>query len=142
MDELGFLGRYPQGVELPLVVQCVDAGAAAWPDAAPVVTFTDPTGAVVLNRVMGADLQGVRLGTFRLPQFLGTPFATTGPYRVTARYTDASGNARVLCGSFRLLPGGDRDGAVVSMRAVRRPNANYLVYQTDGGRLARGRNPR
>lgn len=142
MDELGFLGRYPQGVELPVIVQCETAGAAAWPDVAPVVTFTAPDGTVVLNRVMGADLQGVRLGTFRLPQFLGTPFATTGPYRVVARYKDGAGNPRVLVGHFRLLAGGNRDGAVVSMRAVRRPNANYLVYQTDSGKLVRGRNPR
>lgn len=143
VDDLGFLGRYPQGVEIPLVVACDDGGLApAWPDAAPVVTFYRPDGAAVLSRVMAADQQGVVEGVFRLPQFLGTPFAVTGPYRVVARYADASGRARALAGSFRLLAGGDRDGAVVSLRAVRRPNANYLVYQTDGGRLVRGRNPR
>lgn len=143
VDELGFLGRYPQGVEIPLVVACDDGGLApAWPDAAPVVTFYKPDGTAALSRVMAADQQGVMEGVFRLPQFLGTPFTPAGPWRVVARYADASGRARVLAGTFVLLAGGDRDGAVISMRAVRRPNANYLVYQTDGGHLARGRNPR
>ena len=143
VDDLGFLGRYQQGVEIPLVVTCDDGGEEpAWPDLAPVVTFHKPDGSVALSRVMAADLQGVAVGTFRLPQFLGSEFSATGPYRVVVRYTDASGRARVLPGHFRVLAGGDADGAVVSMRAVRRPDANYLIFQTDGGRLVRGRNPR
>lgn len=143
VDTLGYLGRYRQGEELLLVVPCDDGGAApAWPDVAPTVTFHKPDGTVALHRVMAADLQGVTDGVFRLPQFLNSQFSTTGAYRAVVRYEDASDRARVLVGHFRVLGGGDTDGAVVSMRPVRRPDANYLVYQTDGGILARGRNPR
>ena len=143
VDDLGFLGRYQQGQEILLVVACDDGGGEpAWPDVAPTVTFHKPDGSVVFSRVMAADLQGVAEGVFRLPQFLNSEFSATGPYRVVVRYTDESGRARVLPGHFRLLAGGDADGAVVSMRAVRRPDANYLIFQTDGGRLVRGRNPR
>ena len=142
-DELGYLGRYQQGEELPLVVQCDTAGAAAsWPLVAPVVSVFNPAGTLVLTRVLAADLQGVTVGLFRLPQFLGADFSTAGTYRLAVRYKDAGSNPRTLCGTFRLMAGGHADGAVVSLRPVRRPNANYLVYQTDGGRLARGRNPR
>lgn len=142
-EDLGYLGRYQQGQEILLVVACNNGGLVpATPNATPVVTFHKPDGSVALHRVMAADLQGVAVGIFRLPQFLDSLFSTTGAYRVVVRYEDSASRARVLCGHFRVLAGGDTDGAVVSMRPVRRPNANYLVYQTDGGHLARGRNPR
>ncbi len=160
--ELGYLGRYRQGDELSLVIQCVDInGSGAWPikvtdifsstgiSNPPTVTFRGPGGTNVLSRVLPADLQGVRKGVFRLSQYLGTEFATTGSYAVFVRYTRATINSGffatapiVLVGHFWLMAGGSPDGAVIAMRAVRRPNANWLIYQTDGGRLVRGRNPR
>jgi hypothetical protein len=140
--ELGYLGRYPQGEELPLVVQCDDGSGPAWPAVAPVASFRGPAGTNVLSRVMAADQQGVGDGLFRLPQFLGPEFSSTGEYAVLVRYKDSAGNPRLLAGHFQLTQGGSTDGAVIAVRSVRRPNANWLVYQTDGGRLVRGRNPR
>jgi hypothetical protein len=137
----GYLGRFQQGTELPVVVQCEAAGSPAWPLAAPTLSVFGPTG-VQFDRVMGAAMQGVTPGTFRLSQYLGLAFAATGMYGVVVRYTDALGQGRMQTGSFYLLPGGSPDGAVVAMQQVRRPAGQYLLWQTDSGRLVRGLNPR
>ncbi len=138
---LGYLGRFQQGTELPVVVQCEADGSPAWPAAAPTLTVIGPAG-VCLDRVMGAGMQGVTAGTFRLSQFLGPAFAAAGLYSLLVRYTDAAGQGRLLTGWFNLLPGGSPDGAVVAMQQVKRPAGQYLLWQTDSGRLVRGLNPR
>ena len=74
--------------------------------------------------------------------FLGTPYATPGRHGLVARYATAGGDPVALVGHFYLLPGGSADGAVTALRPVRRPEAEYVLYSTDGGVLARGRNPR
>lgn len=142
-QDLGYLGRLPQGTELSVVVQCHDGSLLpAWPDAAPVLTVYSASGTAVLTKTLPADLQGVQAGTFRLPLFLGRDVGTAGRYLVAVRYTDADADPRVAVGHFTLLAGGSADGAVVALRPVVRPSAVFVIRQTDGGRLTRGLNPR
>jgi hypothetical protein len=44
--------------------------------------------------------------------------------------------------TFDLIAGGDEGGAVVSMFAIDRPEARYVVGQLASGKLVQGRNPR
>lgn len=144
IDQPGYLGRRQQGEELPLVVQCVDAaGAPVDPDACPWVSvFRDAEPPVLVeSREVPADLRGVESGVFRLPLFLGGLYGTPGRHLVVTRYTVGGvGHAKIE--TFTLLPGGSPDGAVTAMTFVRRPDATYILYSTDAGRLIRGRNPR
>lgn len=143
MTGLGYLGRLPRGCELPVVVRCLDAaGDPAWPADNPVLTVYGPDGSTVESRRLPADLQGELVGLFRYGLFLGTPYATPGRHGLVARYATAGGDPVALAGHFYLLPGGSADGAVTALRPVRRPEAEYVLYSTDGGVLARGRNPR
>lgn len=140
-----FLGRYQQGVELPLTLQCVDAaGAPQDPAHDPVVTvYRDASPPVLIQSIpLAADMRGVVTGFFRRPLFLNHLYGTAGRYLVVFRWQDADGVAHSRAGSFTLLPGGSSDGAVIAMAYVQRPDARYLVWQTDSGRLVRGRNPR
>lgn len=139
-----YLGRFQQGQELPLALQCVDAtGAPADPVALPVITlYRDGASKVLVEtRPLAADLRGVKLGSFRLALFLGEVY-TAGRYLVVFRWADANGVGHSQVGVFMLYPGGSPDGSVIALKYVERPDSRYLMWQTDAGRLLRGRNPR
>jgi hypothetical protein len=153
MTELGYLGRYRQGQEVPVLVRTVNGVVPAWPtveafslddadlENGPVLTLSTPAGVAVLSAKMAAvPAEGV--GTFRLSPFLGFGFEAAGRYGAVVRYVASGGAHRLLAGSFEVVAGGDRKGAVVAACAVRRPGVNYVAYQSDGGYLARGKNPR
>lgn len=147
MDEpFEYLGRFQQGQELPLVLQCTNAAdVPADPAAVPTVTiYRDvPSGPLLVQTVeLGADLRGVQAGLFRRPLFLGHLYATSGRYLLVYRWAAADATPRVRAGSFLLLPGGSADGSVIALHYVERPDARHLLYQTDSGSLLRGRNPR
>lgn len=144
-EQSGFLGRVQQGQELSLFLQCVDAGGTpADPAAGPRASiYRDAAPPVFVETVeLAADLRGVQAGVFRRALFLGGLYGTAGRHLVVLKYTDPNGAAHHDCATFVLLPGGSPDGAVISMRYVERPDASYLIWQTDAGRLVRGRNPR
>ena len=145
MTEGDYLGRWQQGEILPLAVTTTTpAGAAADPAAEPVATiYRDGASLTRVKQVtLAAHDRGARAGEFRLPLALGAEFGTAGRYLVVIRWVTDDGVPRVRTGNFYLLPGGSADGAVVSMAFVTRPDASHLVYQTDAGRMVRGRNPR
>lgn len=140
-----YLGRYQQGQEVPLLLRCVNADLEPeTPQAAPTVkVYRDAAPPVLVETLRMARVeQGEQEGAFRLPRFLGPAYATAGRYLVTFHWLTQDAVAMTRCCSFTLLPGGDADGAVISMYHIERPNARYLIWQTDGGRLARGKNPR
>ncbi len=145
IDQPAFLGRFQQGVELPLVVQCVNAtGGADDPTDTPRASvYRDGASPAFVETVeMAADLRGVAVGFFRRGLYLDNLYGTAGRHLVLFKWTDSGGVAHCRAGSFVLLPGGSPDGAAVSIKHVERPDASYLLYQTDAGRLIRGRNPR
>jgi hypothetical protein len=140
-----YRGRFQQGEELPLTIQTVDGdGLPADPTTLPVakVYLDGATPTLLESFELAADLRGVDVAMFRLPLFLGLLYDTAGRHLVTISYIDSEGEAKVEVSSFTLLPGGSPDGAVVAMKYVERPDSRYLLWQTDGGRMVRGRNPR
>lgn len=144
-DGGGYLGRFQQGDELPLTLQTTDAsGVPEDPFDVPVATvYRDgATPSLVETVRLAADLRGVQAGLFRLPLFLGKLYGTAGRHLVVFRWVDADSVARQCVGCFTLLPGGSSDGNVIAMAYVQRPDARYLLWQTDAGLLLRGRNPR
>ena len=144
-DEPQYLGRQQQGTELLLVLQCVDsADKSEDPADVPVCSiYRDGASPTLIETVdLAADLRGVLSGLFRRPLFLGDSYGTAGRHLLVYRWVDGAGRARQRVGSFYLLPGGSPDGAVIAVTYLSRPDARYLLYQTDGGQIIRGRNPR
>lgn len=140
-----YLGRLQQGTELQLVLQCRDAaGEPEDPLHPPVASiYRDGGTPTFLESVsLAAALRGVATGVFRLPLFLGPVFSVATRHLLILRWVDQAGRARQRVGVFNLIPGGSPDGAVTAIHYVNRPDARYLMYSTDGGRLLRGRNPR
>lgn len=140
-----YLGRYQQGVELPMVLQCTDVNDVANDplDVPHVTIYRDGAPPTLKSSYrMAADLRGVATGLFRLPLFLDTLYSATGRHLVIFKWTDSNGVAHHKPASFHLLPGGHPDGAVISMYYILRPDASYLIHQNDSGRIIRGRNPR
>lgn len=134
-----WLGRFQVGQELSLVLRCTLAGAGDVPSTHPTVEVRDESGFVEQRRVPADDQVGSP-GLFRGPLFLGTLY-DTGRYHLYFRWLDSVGDPHVEIHDFEIAPGGDSDGAVISMASVERPQANFLLYNTDAGRLIRGRNP-
>ncbi len=145
IDPCEFLGRYQQGQEIPLSLQCVNAaGGADDPQELPRVSvYRDGSGPAFVQTVeMAADLRGVATGFFRRGLYLDNLYGTAGRHLAVFKWQDSDGVAHCRTATFMLLPGGSADGAVIAAKYVERPDASYLLYQTDAGRLIRGRNPR
>lgn len=135
-----FRGRYQLGEELPLLIQCVDdVGSPVAPNAAPVAHIWSETALVKSLSIPAMDQQTVT-GLFGMRLFLGGAFAA-GIHQVLYKYT-AGSFTNVITQMFQILPGGDPDGAVVSMYGFRLPFATFLVHQLDSGKVQKGKNPR
>lgn len=136
-----YLGDFQLGDRVPLTVFCTNAsGAPVSPDAAPAVSiFLEGASAPAFSmRLPPADRVNTP-GLFLHALHLDGRF-TTGEYVAHVSWL-ASGAARATLLRFGVLPGGHADGAVIAMYPYRRPHADFLVQQTDGRKLLRGRNP-
>lgn len=140
-----YLGKYQQGSEIPLTLQCVDV------DDAPDVPSTHPVARVLFDsatpthletRKLGACDQGIKDGVFRLSLFLGSLYSTAGRYLVVFKWSDSDSVAHTRISYFTVNPGGSPEGATIAMHSVERPNAGYLLRQTDSGEIIRSKNPR
>ena len=137
-------GRQQRGTELVIVLQSFNATeSTADPDYIPTVTiYKDGSSRTLIQTVkIAADQRGVVGGFFRLPIFLGELYTSTGRYLVAMRWC-TGGIAHCVTGDFYMLPGGSADGTIISMSPIERPDARYVIWQTDGGLIVRGRNPR
>lgn len=144
-----WLGRYPLGKEIPLVLRCTIAGVPDRPSSHPTAEIRgDSSNAVYYHRRVAADGQGVLVGLFRQPLLLGGPAPhwraapAVGRYTVTFRWTDSASVARVEIQQFEAVGGGSADGAVIAMRPVDGPDARWLLTQSDAGVLKANKNPR
>ena len=135
------LGRYPLGVEVPLAVRCTLDRAGDRPSSHPTADVRTAAGAAVASVRLPADEQGVLTGVFRGPLFLDQRF-DVGRYFAVVRWLDSNGDTRQAVLAWDVIPSGSVNGAIIALASVERPNATYLLYQTDGGQLARGINPR
>lgn len=140
-----YRGRYRQGQEIPLAVLVRDgSGLPAPPDAVPGLDVYGSGGKVLSGKpVPVQDRFGVSPAGafFMLNVFLGAAFPA-GSY--TAVYGWTTGNGVFAGGSmdyFDVSAGGDPAGNVLSAYWYERPQAEYVLYQLDSGRLRKGRNP-
>lgn len=134
------MGQYQLGDELPLFLKTTLADAPDTPSNHPTAEIRSASGMIHFGRIP-ADDQGSAVGVFRGPVMLDQRFSV-GRHHVIYRWIDSGSNARVSISSFRLVAGGSADGAVIAIHSVVRPQANFLLYATDDGRIIRGRNPR
>ena len=140
-----YLGRFQQGDELPLVVQTTTQGGSPFiPLYNPVAKiYRDGDPPTLIEAVtLPADQQGVDTAVFRTERQLTSLYGTAGRYLVLFCWAITGGTTLTSCASFTLLPGGSPDGAAIGLFFLRRPNATYLIRQTDAGLLIRGKNPR
>lgn len=148
MTDSLYLGRFQQGSEIALVLQCTDAvGAPEDPAYVPwVQIWRDELGdepvTLLSSHRMPADLRGVEPGLFRLPHFLGSAYSPSGRYIAVFKWIDSSGIAMSKAAAFHVFSGGSADGNVIAMAYSSRPDAAYIVLQCDSGRLIRKPNPR
>lgn len=135
-----YKGQCRQGGEIILGVLCTDAsGAAAAPDTAPLAEVWTAMSAKALARTIPSMDSGRQTGLFSYRLFLGRGFEA-GQYRVVYRYKVA-GTSFVAEDAFTVLPGGDPDGAVISMTQYVRPGARWIVQQLESGANVAGKNP-
>jgi hypothetical protein len=114
------------------------SGAPSVPDAAPTVRIYNSSGTKVSEfTVPPKDDQ---TGFFAHFIRLGRDF-TSGIYSWRATWAVSSVDG-IADGYFRIIPGGDPDGAVISMHYLKASDRPKLIYQTDAGILKRGSNPR
>lgn len=135
-----YLGDWQRGMEFPIVCQATDGVSPAWPDRAPqLALFSDDD---LIRRIdMPADAQAQIPGLFRYPLFLDGTFPSSGPIHGFVQWV-SGGDAFSVPLFFRILPGGDPIGTIISMTYVRRPSMGYVVYQVDSECILRAKNPR
>ncbi len=81
------------------------------------------------------------VGFFQYPLLLGSLFPA-GQYRVIYQWTIA-GNPFSEVASFEVVgTAGHPDGAGLSMIWYSRPTSDFVLFQTESGRIIRRRNPR
>lgn len=135
-----WIGRYQVGGTVILYLQCTNAaGTAAAPTDAPQLKLWDPSGALVLATKMPAVTQVTGLFYYNL--YLNGPYEEAGNWSATFRYMVSTYHG-FQSDNFEILPGGHADGHVVGMYHYRRPQADYLVHQTESGNIRKGQNPR
>lgn len=136
-----YLGRRQNGQELAIVfLTKTTAGVPVAPDAAPLMSVYDGSGATIEN--------GVKVPSRDYPRFSGRFDAriqlderySTGQYTAVVTWL-ASGVSKAAIFRFEVIPGGDGSGQITSMINHPRPNANFIVNARSSGRIYKGRNP-
>lgn len=133
-----WLGKFQLGEELIVSVSTHNSSYVVTnPDAAPLLEIWKDSDKVLSKQMPALTLSE---GFFRLGVFLNEVFEE-GYYTAIIRY-QISSEHKVELHTFRVLPGGNALGAVIGIYQYQRPNARYLVHQTDAGKIFKGRNPR
>lgn len=133
------LGDTQIGQEIPVSYQITGPDGPLWPDAAPqLVLYHD--GDLVRRVKMPCDSQSQRDGLFRYQLFLDAAFPVGDLYGFLQWAVGGDPHAETV--KMRILPGGSADGSAIAVACVRRPSANYLVFQCDSGTIFKGTNPR
>jgi hypothetical protein len=136
-----YIGRVQLGNNVVIAILTKTGGVPAVPDNVPTVRiYAASTGTLVYTAKMPvADRYGAT-GMFLLPIFLNAAFSV-GQYYATVGY-QIQGTQVLEPYNFEIVPGGDVRGSVISMTWYDRPQAKFVVMETDSGRLEYGRNPR
>jgi len=133
------LGRFQTGQTIFLSLQ---VPGAVVPDDVPTITVTAPGPTVVLadKEIPVKDPFNAK-GLFHFPLFLGLDYLVTGDYTIDYTWTVAS-VPDTAQDTFTIVGGGHPDGQVMSMYFYHRPHADFVVHQTELGKISAGRNPK
>lgn len=135
---MAYIGRVQIGELLTLLLNTRSASEIpSAPDDAPRVDIFDASDAKILSLDMPID--DATNYVFRLQVPLNSTFST-GTHRAVYRYK-ANGAVRLGVDYFQIVAGGGNQGAPIAMFPWPRPEANYIVMQTDNGKVYQGRNP-
>jgi hypothetical protein len=140
---MAFRGRYQVGQKVPLGCFCIDAnGVPTPPAAAPTMDIFSPANALIIS----ADLVPIvdpanAPGYFQQNWFLTSYYTAVGLYTVIYHWVIGSAPAFQSEDTFEVVDGGNYSGSIIALHYHDRPWAQNLIYQMDGGNLAKGRNP-
>lgn len=135
-----WLCRAQLGTYLDIYLQTTDANrVATMPDYVPWLKIWQGSTLVLAHEMPLVD-KDIQVGLFCERLFLGAGF-TTGQYAVQMSYQVAH-NASIESRTFAIIPGGHADGSVMGIYWYHRPHADFLVYQLEAGKIARGKEPR
>ncbi len=134
-------GRFLQGSRVPLSLLTKNSThVPTAPDDAPVAVISR-AGSLIQSIRMPVQDRFAQTGWFQYPLLLGSLFPA-GQYRVVYQYV-ISGTAYGDVGSFEVVgTAGHPDGAGISMIWYARPTSDFVLVQTESGRIIRRRNPR
>jgi hypothetical protein len=137
---MAWRGRRQLGQEavFDVVATNGDPGVPSWPGSPPVLQVWRGT-TLVLSDLKMPKVDPAAVGLFRRAVFLDDRFSA-GHYEAVIRWTSGS-YLGVRVEPFTVVAGGDAAGDVIALTHQELPQARFLVYQTTGGRLFRGKNP-
>ena len=134
-----YLGRYFQGQVVPIYIRTVNAdGTPTAPDNPPYIDFRDDSGQVLQVQAPIVDRYTVT-GLFIYPLFLTSSFPA-GRYTATHFYLASTYNG-LDSDVFEVVAGGDPDGAIITQAYWQRPEAVFLIQQTEADNILLRRNP-
>ena len=138
-----WLGRFQLGTYLMVYLRCTDANeVGTMPDYVPRIRITTAAGVSVLVSTMPVVDKSVNVGLFVREVFLGDTFAE-GMYTVEMYYSTGSATRQVVeTRTFHVIAGGDPKGQVLGMHTLKKPQAEFLVYQCESGIILAGKNAR
>lgn len=135
-----WLGRYRIGDRLGLSVLSKSKSGAPVQPSALVQAFTyDSSGAVVEAVPLHPKDRFGGNWDFTASLKLSASY-TPGHYSVVYQWAVSAALFSRL-DTFEVLSGGDADGQVIALASVPRPEANFVLYQTEAGDVKSGRNP-
>ena len=134
-----YLGRYIQGQVVPILVQTRNlAGTAILPDNPPYIDFHGDAGKIEQVQMPIQD-RYVVTGLFVYPLFLDGTYPA-GRYRATHFYKTSDYNG-LDTDVFEVAAGGDADESIITQAYWQRPEATYIVQQTEADNILLRRNP-
>lgn len=137
---MSYLGTYQLGDLVPVSVWTVDSsGTPAEPDDAPAVLVMDSSGSIVDALAIPIVDRNHVTGFFQYRIPLDAEYST-GYWTVHVNYAISS-TAYADLQTFEILAGGNNEGNGIALHMFKQPSADYVLLQTDHGRLKRLRNP-
>ena len=137
-----YLGRYFLGQTVHITIRTIDVnGTPTLPDNPPYIDLRSDSALVTQVQAPILD-RYVATGLFVYPLRLNSSY-TTGRYSATHHYYVSGGNAYhgLDVDYFEVVAGGDSDGVIVTQHYWQRPEAVYLIQQTESSNINLKRNP-
>jgi hypothetical protein len=135
-----FIGRYQLGDEVELAIRTTDLSSTpTLPTNPPRADVYNSSGSVVFSSLMPIKDRYRRTSYFQLPVYLGAEFST-GDYQAVIHYDESGTHVQELS-TFYIAPGGSALGTVITLHHFRHPVSEFLLAQTNAGKLQRLRNP-